>query len=335
MPELTFFCELDANRLPVLLTEAVLADLQTLKAGLSLGILDLSAGRAEAVQQLNRAGIPVTAWLLLPKDQGYWFNARNAGLAQARYADFQAWSKQFGLQWAGVGLDIEPDIHDFAVLAQRPARMGLLLLRRLFAYRLAARAHKTYWQLASRIRQDGYFLESYQFPLIQDERLAHATLLQRIAGVVDVPVEREVWMIYTNLLRPHGPGILASYAPQAQAVALGVTGGGVQAEGLPAAPPLTWDEFSRDLRLAWSWSDRLYIFSLEGCLEQGFLERLKTFTWDQPILLPQEAKAVIDGWRGTLVSALWLLDRLPFFLTSLAAAVLLARAARRRRKRRA
>lgn len=335
MPELTFFCELEAGRLQALLTGPVLADLQALKAGLSLGILDLGTERAEVVQRLNRAGIPVTAWLLLPKDQGYWFNARNAEQAQARYVDFRAWSDEYGLQWAGVGLDIEPDIHDFAVLTHRPARMGWLLLRRLFEFRPAARARRRYWQLANQIRQDGYFLESYQFPLIQDERLAHATLLQRMAGVVDVPVEREVWMIYTHALRPHGAGILASYAPQAQAVALGVTGGGVQADGLPVAPPLTWDEFSRDLRLAWSWCDRLYIFSLEGCVQQGFLERLKTFTWDQPILLPQEARAVIDGWRSTLVSALWLLERLPLFLAALAAAIIAARTLRQRRKKKA
>jgi hypothetical protein len=333
MLELTFFCELDPDRLQALLTGAVIEDLKALKARLSLGIVDLSPQRAAVVQELNRAGIPVFAWLLLPTEQGYYFNAHNAEQASVRYQDFQAWTAQEDLHWAGVGIDIEPDIRDFTELAHSPLRMGLRVVRRLFEFRQAARARKAYRQLAHQIRQDGYFLESYQFPLIQDERLAHSTLLQRVAGVVDVPVDREVWMIYTSFVRPNGPGILASYAPQAQAVALGVTGGGVHGEGVPVQPPLTWNELAADLRLAWSWCDRLYIFSLEGCVQQGFLEKLKSFAWDQPILLPQDAKTQIDAWRGTLSSALWLLERLPYFLVGLLVTILGARAIRKRRRK--
>ncbi|HEX7974856.1 MAG TPA: hypothetical protein VF498_10635 [Anaerolineales bacterium] len=69
---------------------------------------------------------------------------------------------------------------------------------------------------------------------------------------------------------------------------------------------MDWEEFSRDLRLAWHWTERIYVFSLEGCVNQGFLPRLKNFIWDQPILLPEEATLRINGLRGTLRSLLWL-----------------------------
>jgi hypothetical protein len=39
------------------------------------------------VHLLNRAGIPVTAWLVLPKEQGYFLNAGNAEEARKRFAD--------------------------------------------------------------------------------------------------------------------------------------------------------------------------------------------------------------------------------------------------------
>jgi len=40
------------------------------------------------VRRLNAAGVPVVAWLLLPKEQGYWFNAENSGYALDRYEHF-------------------------------------------------------------------------------------------------------------------------------------------------------------------------------------------------------------------------------------------------------
>lgn len=42
-----------------------------------MGTVDLSDVRAKIVQKLNSNGIPVVAWLLLPKDQGYWMNMDN------------------------------------------------------------------------------------------------------------------------------------------------------------------------------------------------------------------------------------------------------------------
>ena len=195
-------------------------------------------------------------------------------------------------------------------------------LPRVFHLRQMRRARTAYRALVSLIHASGYPVESYQYPLIADERRVGSTVLQRLAGVVDVSVDREVLMLYTSLLRPNGVGILASYAPEAQAIGLGVTGGGVVEPGLPTREPLTWDEFSRDLRLAWMWCDDLYIFSLEGCVEQGFLDRLGTFDWDLPILTPDAAKVRVDAWRGTIQSGLWLAQRLPIILAGVAAGLL-------------
>lgn len=319
LPRLSFACELEPEPLKALLSETVIANLVALKASICLGILDLSAERAAAVRRLNAAGVPVVAWLLLPKEQGYWFNASNYGQALDRYEAFRAWTANEGLQWSGVGLDIEPDIHDLAVLEKARGRIIPRLLPRLFQVSSMRRARTAYRALVALIHADGYPVESYQFPLIADERHAGSTVLQRLAGVVDVAVEREVWMLYTSLLRPHGVGLLASYAPEAQVIGLGVTGGGVEVPGLVAPAPLTWEEFARDLRLAWMWCDDLFIFSLEGCVQQGFLERLQNFAWDLPMLTPESAKSRADAWRGTLQSGLWLAQRLPYFLAGIAA----------------
>lgn len=321
-PKLSFACELEPEPLQSLLTDAVVADLVSLRATVCLGILDLSAERAAEVRRLNLAGVPVVAWLLLPKEQGYWLNAGNAPQALDRFEQFRAWTAEQGLTWAGVGLDIEPDIRHPTALGQSRWRMIPKLFLRLFQVQKMRRARTLYRALVALIHADGYPVESYQFPLIADERRAGSTVLQRLAGLVDIAVDREIWMIYSSSLRPHGAGVLASYAPEAKAIGLGVTGGGVVEPRLTAPAPLTWDEFARDLRLAWLWCDDLFVFSLEGCVQQGFLERLQTFAWDLPMLTPESGKARMDAWRGTLQSGLWLAQRLPFILAGVGAGLL-------------
>jgi len=190
-PRLTFFCELEAEPLQALLTEQILARLSALNAAVSLGLLDLSPQRAACVRRLNQAGIPVIAWLLLPKEQGYWFNVANAPQALAFYDRFKAWTESEGLKWAGVGLDIEPDIREFSALARNWPRQIPRWLGRLFWNRRVQRARQLYCQLVARIHADGYLAEAYQFPFIADERHAHTTLLQRLTGLVDLRVDRE------------------------------------------------------------------------------------------------------------------------------------------------
>jgi hypothetical protein len=150
------------------------------------------------------------------------------------------------------------------------------LLKRVMSRGQLARSQAAYASLARDIRNDGYIVETYQFPVIVDERKTGSTLLRRAAGLVDVPADREVWMLYSSFSRPMGVGYLWSYAPEAQRIALGSTGGGLHSN-LVDPRPLDWDEFARDLRLGWYWTNELYIFSLEGCLRQGFMDRLKSF----------------------------------------------------------
>jgi len=315
-PRLTFFCELEPEPLQDLFSEDIVADLVSINANLSLGILDLSPERASVVQRLNQANIPVIAWMLLPKEQGYWFNLYNAPQAVSRYAAFKAWASKYNLSFAGIGLDIEPDIRELAQFSTQRLKVLPGLFRRVLNHKAHREASQTYRDLVNQIRADGYLVESYQFPIIADERQSGSTFLQRMAGLVDINVDREVWMLYSSFLRPNGAGLIASYAPEAQAVGLGSTGGGVDIE-FGSFEPLDWDELARDLRLSWHWCEDLYVFSLEGCVEKGFLEQLKQFTWDYPILMPHTSQARVDGWRRALRSSLWLTAHMKAILLGL------------------
>lgn len=318
--ELTFFCELNAEALKKLFEDRfVFDDLKTLNAGISLGILDFSPERANVVRKLNKLGIPVTAWLLLPEEQGYWFNLGNYSEAVARYQAFKAWSKENQLEWAAVGLDIEADINEMKRLINDRGAIVQKALKRLKDTKAYHDAKKAYETLVAQIHADGFLVESYHFPLIVDDRDAGSTVLQRAAGLVDVAVDREVLMLYSSFFRPHGQSVLWSYAQRAQAIGIGNTGGGIQTGGLEDVPYLTWDEFATDLRLARRSGKPIYVFSLEGCVGQGFLPRLVTFDWQAEVDLP--TTVLVSAGRSGLRGLLWAIERPLLVLAGLAGVI--------------
>jgi len=88
-------------------------------------------------------------------------------------------------------------------------------------------------------------------------------------------------------------------------VGIGSTGGGVDVGGLGDVRPLDWDEFSRDLLLAERWTSNLFIFSLEGCLQQDFLAGLRSFDWDREVTPPLEIARQVEQCRKALRAVLW------------------------------
>ena len=319
-PNLTFFTELDSEHLTELFSDSsVIKTLNSLKAGVSLGILDLSDERAKVVKKLNKAKIPVIAWLLLPKAEGYWFNTGNYTQAIARYGAFLEWTQTHKLDWAGIGLDIEPDINDFARLKdeKQAGQFVATLFHRFRDRQRAEKARLAYQSLVEQIHTDGYPVESYHIPLIEEERRAQATVLGRTAGLVDVAVDREVLMLYSSFLRPSGDAVLWSYAPESDSVGVGNTGGGVDINNLLDIPPLTWEEFSRDLRICVAFEKPIHIFCLEGCIAQGFLPRLVEFDWDEPVR-PPDGTQKVRAVRTAMATGLWLLERPWVILLSLA-----------------
>jgi hypothetical protein len=298
--------------------------LHALDARVALMLSDLSDERATMVKQLNRADIPVTAIPLLSLEQGYYFTPDNMEHAIRRYDEWRAWTTRFDLVWAGVGLDIEPAAQFYLQLMGNRWGMLPVMLRRLFDEDRIQRSKRAYGALINRIHADGWTVENYQFPLIADERWAGSTLLQRLLGLVDVRTDREVWMLYTSVLPGIGASLLWLYAAEAEAVGVGSTGGGPDIPSHPQVTALDWNAFSRDLALASQQCDQLLIHSLEGCVQQGFLERLLTFNWDQKQAVPrwvQPAFVIRLMLRGILwasahfrpllgaAAVLWILSR--------------------------
>jgi hypothetical protein len=312
---ITYFVELASPALAGLLQRrGVLEHLASSGAGVAMAMLDLDRERADVIRELHARGIPVTAWLVLEESQGYWLTADNAELAQRRYERVRDWGREHGLELEAVGLDIEIPHEHAVALVQQGGRALRQLLRGRRSQAALGEASRQYAALVELIRADGFRAETYQFPLILDERRAGTSALQRTLGVVDLAPDREVLMLYRSLLPGlAGEALVDAYGAEAQAIAVGITGGGV--EFLLEALDLRLLDLGRlltELRRARRYTEHLYVFSLEGCVEAGFFEELCEADLSlpaPPARLAALASVARAGLRG-LLRAEGLLDLL-------------------------
>jgi hypothetical protein len=299
-PKLTFFVELETPPLEELFAEPeVLPFLAAQGCALSMGLLDLSERRAEVIRRLESSGIPVTGWLLLDLEDGYWLNADNADRALERWRDTAAWAEREGLPLQRIGLDVEfpRSESEGAIRDRRRAFFSMLRHRRPRAQ--VHDAERAYGELVREIRDSGRTVEVYQFPQLLDERAARSTLLRRSIGIVDVSVDAEVYMLYSSYLGRAGTRV---YFADAACIALGVTGGGVNARNPDARRRfLSWERLEEELRDASAHTRDVYVFSLEGCVEQGMLTRFAEIDWSRPVpaLPPGEERRARRGRRIT------------------------------------
>jgi hypothetical protein len=307
IPDLTFFCEMPSDKLKAFFSNSdILKQLKELHANISLGLLDFSPERAAVVKQLTKSGIPVTAWLLLPKDKGYWTSLDTVSQTVRAYADFKSWTIKNNLKWAAVGLDIEPSINRMGLFGKGWINEIPDLAKRLFSARKYTLLENELRALINQIRLDGFPVETYNFPFIIDERKADSRILARTLGIPPLNVDREVLMLYSSSFSKNGDAILWSYAHQAEGIGLGSTGGGVELENGEPMRSMSWSDLQRDIRIAREFSQHIYIFSLEGCVQQHFLEPLIHFNWEVKSEFPVKTGQKVTLVRHFAQVLLWL-----------------------------
>ena len=308
-PTLTFYCELESEPLTQLFTGSKLTNmLSKLDANISLGLLDLSAERAEVVKKFNRAKIPVTAWLLLDKDQGYWTSLDTIEETAIQYNMFKAWKSKYKLEFAAIGLDIEPRLNTVSALGKNIWSQSSDLVSRYLSGRQYTENLAMARALIQSIREDGFAVETYQFPTVVDERAARSNVLAKTLGIPPLSADREVLMLYSSFFPKYEDSILWSYAKQCQAVGVGSTGGGVVIEGVPPLKTMRWIDLKRDLLLASKAVDHIYIFSLEGCVANNFMPRLLDLDWSTEVIPPDRSAMGISLVRKIGQGLLWALS---------------------------
>ncbi|MBI5607394.1 MAG: hypothetical protein HY902_00780 [Deltaproteobacteria bacterium] len=301
---LTFFVELPGTELEALLSDAVLATLAQARAGLAVAMLDLQPERAVALRRAAAHGVELTAWLVLDPEDGYWLTVDNARHAAQRWQQVREWLAAEALTVQAVGLDIELPEPDAVALMRAPGQAVRQLWRQRRRRGAVAQAVADYRTLVAELRASGLRVETYQFPLVVEERAAASTLLQRVLGIADVRGDREVLMLYRSVLpQPWGHWLIDLWGGDAEAIAVGISGGGVASlQGAFANRLLDLEALRRELARARHFGLPLYVFSLEGCIAADMLVDLL----DQPLpaVARPRAPVALRGLRWLLRTAL-------------------------------
>ena len=313
-PQLTFACcdKTIAEAQQLLSDPAILTALTRLHAGLVFAVPDFSRERAQLVQRLNAAGIPLVAWIELSPGKGSYFNAGSFPDAQAAVNQFEQWTAENSLRWQGVGLDIEPNFSEFAQLRGHRWQLVRLLASRYFDRARVFRARSNYAALIRQLHDRGYFVQTYQLPFIVAEREEHSTVLERLLGIVDVRGDQEALMLYTSYAPNVGAGMIWTLGPHAQAIGVGSTEGAPGAGSLGA--PLSWTQFSQALIVAAHFSHTVGIYSLEGCVQQGYLDRIESLDWGQSTLISSQQLRHADRMSRAVRAGIWIATTFPLLL---------------------
>ena len=116
-------------------------------------------------------------------------------------------------------------------------------------------------------------------------------------------------MLYASYLGRAGAWAYFTGTP---CIALGVTGGGVNADNPDAQRRfLSWERLSEDLRAAAAHTSDVYVFSLEGCVERGMLQRIAEIPWDAPP--PRLSPTEVRRARRARSLTQWVLRAEPVF----------------------
>lgn len=292
-PRLSFFNEQEGPQVQALFADTTLIPaLQELGAEIRMGMLDLSPERAAVLRELNQAGVPVVAWLLLPKEQGYWFHSGNAAEAFARYYEIRDWAQKEGIRFSGIGIDLELDRNDIELFQNSKLKLLGKVIGRLYGKEDFLQANADYRQLIQTVRGDGYPIESYYVPFIRYETQAGRTALQQATGFMDLETDKDIPMLYTSFMgNAYGTLKVLALDENLKQVAIGSTGGGFD----PSMPSMSWDELAYDLRLASRTAEEIHIFCLEATVEKGFLPRLVGFDYSAPVAEHPEQVAAVQA----------------------------------------
>ena len=284
---ISFFNEQKSPELVALFKDSsLIPNLQAIHGEIRMGTLDLNAERAGVVKKLNEAGVPVVAWLVLTEEDGYFSNSINADLSSKRYQEIKAWANQYQIKLKGIGLDFEIDMNDLKLARQSPFKLIYKMYARLYEddsnFTMARLKYDT---LVAQIKADGYEVEGYYMPYINDEAAAGKTSIQKMARFIKYETGKDIPMLYSSL-NGNGDGLLKIYGEDVKlyAAGLGSTGGGLDSSSL-----LSYEQLVHDMNVAFKTVKEVHIFSLEGAVKAGMMPKLLNYKYDSTVAYDQKA----------------------------------------------
>lgn len=298
---ISFFSEIQGYRLLELLNDNNIEQLKRLNASIRMGITDVSDSRAKVVQRLNEAGIPVTAWLLLPKKDGYWLNASKGEKASKRYREFSTWTKNNKLKWERIGFSFEPEAYDSKITSRSYVSIAQVFFKRLLKNNSQELAKSEYPAVLGSIKNDGYRIETYISPYEYDANVTECNSWYNINGTFLPPSHEEIPIFFNHYgasdkhaLAQH---IVYGRQNHAKTVLIGSMNPNKPLSKIENAHPLNLEQIYHHLQVAQPRGVNIAIYGLEGAIKQGILEKLDLNNIPNQSLQPKKAFNEVQNER--------------------------------------
>jgi hypothetical protein len=201
-----------------------------------------------------------------------------------------------------IGIDIEPDIRDAVRFGDQPSVDVNTLVRRIADRWHIDAATADYATVVTQMRADGFAVESYEIPFVRDDRVSGSTIARRLLGLPDLAADRTVIQLYSSNVRPYGPGLIATYAPESSSVLIG----SIAADGHNR--PLSESELLRDLgHVAACGVTHIYIADMQAVYAlPGVADVIVAQAWRNQTLPPtDEVHHQVSRMRAGVRALLW------------------------------
>lgn len=247
------------------------------------------------VQEANRRGVPVLAWLVLPFTDGYWSTEKNAAQTAAAINDFRAWRVKHHLSFREIVLDPEMPIQTLgrfiSIFGGHPEALAQIYSENIDP-KGQCQAMRAYRDLISAAHRNGERLTAAPVPMAMDDLVDGNLALQDALDIVATPPFGWDALYYQAYRSPAvaatgidpGSAWVASYLDDAKRRS-GKAGQVSLGEG-GRAPYDSLDTLVRDIRmLAGLGAAFIPIYSLELTLKTFSPSQLRTIVraFDRPL----------------------------------------------------
>lgn len=174
------------------------ASLQQFRPNIRLGMIDFSEERLALVKLLDSLEVPMTAWLLLPAEEGMQLSWKQSQKAKERYEQLLQWSHEHKINWTGIAMAITPDGEEEDWMAKRKSRYAEQLFSRMYEEEELQESKRNYQNLIHQIQADGYLVELYVPAYHIDAKKADSQAMHWITGVPYLEADRLVPMVYAG-----------------------------------------------------------------------------------------------------------------------------------------
>ncbi len=152
---------------------------------IATGVGPLDEDFANVIKLCNSANVPVTIWLTLPDELGYWSNASNTSETFQRVVEIISWSEKYNVKLERVGFDLEWPVQ-LAQAQQSGKWIKFFKLFKSYKKKFDPHAQANFEKTLGTLEAFGIGYEFYVFPPILHKLSATGLEIPEGARVIEM-----------------------------------------------------------------------------------------------------------------------------------------------------